>query len=75
VTDLLSKSDRSEIFLDSLPGGFHLADKDLLITYIHNRGGLTSNLDHVILSDIILLSLVIRADDSKIEDDDLTIIY
>jgi hypothetical protein len=24
--------------LDSVPGGFHLADKYLLFTYIHNRG-------------------------------------
>ena len=72
-TDLLSNSDRSEIFLDSLPGGFHLADKDLLSTYIHNRGGLTSNLDHVIVSDSPLLSSIDHVDDSKIDNDHLPI--
>ena len=71
--DLLSNSDRSEIFLDSLPGGFHLADKDLLFTYIHNRGGLISNLDHVIVSDSTLLSSIVHVDDSKIDDDHLPI--
>ena len=72
-TDLLSNSDRSEIFLDSLPGGFHLADKDLLFTYVHNRGGLTSNLDHVIVSDSTLLSSIVHEEDSKIDDDHLPI--
>ncbi|XP_065566258.1 uncharacterized protein LOC136031014 [Artemia franciscana] len=70
-TDLLSNFERSEIFLDSLPGGFHLADKDLLFTCIHNRGGLTSNLDHVIVSDSTLLSSIVHVDDSKIDDDHL----
>ena len=72
-TDLLSNSDQSEIFLDSLPWVFHFADKDLLFTYIQNRGGLTSSLDHVIVSDSTLLSSIVHVDDSKIDDDYLPI--
>ena len=64
-TELLSKYDRSEIFLDSLPRGFHLAGKYLLFTYFHSRGGLTSNLDHVIVSDSTLFSSIVLVDDSK----------
>ena len=72
-TDLLSNSDQSEIFLNSLPGGFHLADKDLLFIFIHNCGDLTSNLDHVIVSDSILLSSIVHVEDSKINNDHLPI--
>jgi len=72
-TDLLSNSDQSEIFLDSLSGGFHQAEKDLLFTYVHNHGGPTSNLDHVIVSDLSLLPSTVHADDSKIDDDHLLI--
>ena len=72
-TGLLSNSGRSEIFLYSLPGEYHLADKDLLFTYFHNRGRLTSNLDHVIVSDSTLLSSIVHMDDSKIEDNHLPI--
>ena len=72
-TDLLSNFVRFEIFLDSLPRGFHLADKDLLFTYINNYGGLNSNLDHVIVSDSTLRSSIFHVDDSKIDDDHLPI--
>ena len=66
---ILGTSDRSTLLLESLPSRYHVPDKSLPFTYIHNRACPKSNLDHVISSSSSLLSSIVRVDEEKIDDD------
>ena len=72
-TDILTSSDRSELLLDSLPSVYHVAAKNLAYTYIHNRGSVKSNLDHIIVSKSGLIKSEVFVDEDKINDDHLPI--
>ena len=69
--DILGTSDRSTLLLESLPSRYHVADKSLPFTCIHNKGCSKSNLDHVITSSSSSLSSIVRVDEEKIDEDHL----
>ena len=54
-----------------MPSSYQLVNKDKQFTYIHNRDGSRSNLDHIIVSRGSLVVPPVIVLDDKIEDDHL----
>ena len=53
--DINSTSTRTDLFLDSLPNGYRVLDKDASHSYIHNSGSL-SDIDHCVVSSGVSIS-------------------
>ena len=62
--NLLSRSERSDLFFDALPSGYQLFSKDNHFIYIDNRDCARQKLDHIVASNVLSLFWMINTLDS-----------